>query len=247
MLDFIGTIIVTGVMVMNINAVVSSLALSPARQIAAALAVGLWAGLAAASANAGLLAVIRPFPYIGLFVAFPLVAIAVLAARSSTWRTALLRLPTPLLIGLNVSRIFGAFFLLLAAAGRLSGPFPFSAGWGDIITGALALPVIWLASWRPQVGHPLMMGWNLFGTLDLVVAVTLGVTSAQGSPLQLFDVGIGSAAVQMLPWSFIPTVLVPFYLVLHGIVFVQLRQAAKDRARSIDPARISAVGAGSPA
>jgi hypothetical protein len=247
MLDFIGTIIVTGVMVMNINAVVSSLALSPARQIAAALAVGLWAGLAAASANAGLLTVIRPFPYIGLFVAFPIAIVAVLMALSQTWRAALLRLPTPLLVGLNVSRIFGAFFLLLAAAGRLSGPFPFSAGGGDIITGALALPVIWLASRRPQVGHTLMVGWNLFGALDLVLALIFGVTSAQNSPLQIFDAGIGSAAVQMLPWSLIPTVLVPFYLVLHGIVFVQLRQAAKDRARSIDPARISAVGAGSPA
>lgn len=247
MLDFIGTIIVVGVMVANINAVVSSLALSPARRIAAALAAGLWIGLAAASAHVGLLAVARPFPYIGLFVAFPIAVVAVLMALSQTWRAALLRLPTPLLVGLNVSRVAGALFLLLAVAGRLSGPFPFSAGWGDIITGALALPVIWLASRRPHVGHSLMMGWNLFGTLDLVLALIFGVTSAQNSPLQIFDVGVGSTAVQMLPWSLIPTVLVPFYLVLHGIVFVQLRQAAKNQGRSIDPARISAAGAESPA
>jgi len=29
--------------------------------------------------------------------------------------------------------------------------------------------------------------------------------------------------VQLLPWSLIPTVLVPFYLITHGIVFAQLR------------------------
>ena len=30
------------------------------------------------------------------------------------------------------------------------------------------------------------------------------------------------AAVQLLPWSLIPTVLVPFYLITHGIIFSQL-------------------------
>ena len=42
-------------------------------------------------------------------------------------------------------------FLVLEAAGRLSGPFPYSAGRGDVITGALALPAIWLAA-RPSAG-----------------------------------------------------------------------------------------------
>jgi hypothetical protein len=39
--------------------------------------------------------------------------------------------PPPLLIGLNAGRVFGVFFLLLAATGRMGGPFPFSAGWGE--------------------------------------------------------------------------------------------------------------------
>ena len=28
--------------------------------------------------------------------------------------------------------------------GALTGPFPYSAAWGDIITGVVALPVLWL-------------------------------------------------------------------------------------------------------
>jgi hypothetical protein len=41
--------------------------------------------------------------------------------------------------------------------------------------------------------------------------------------------------VQGLPWSFIPTVLVPFYLIVHGILFVQLRrlQATQTRRQAI--------------
>lgn len=224
MLDFIGTVLITAVMVVAINAVVSTLPVPRGRRIAVALAVGLWVGLAAASASAGLFA--ATVPYIGFFVAFPLVAVAALAAFSPTWRTALLGLPAPLLIGLNVTRVIGALFLLLAASGRLSGPFPISAGWGDIITGVLAVPALWLAL-RPSPNYSLLAAWNAFGTLDLIVAIALGVTSAQGSPAQIFDVGAGSAAVQALPWAFIPSVLVPFYLIVHGILFAQMRQMAR--------------------
>jgi hypothetical protein len=227
MLDFIGTIVITAVMVVNTNAVISSLPVSRGQRIVAALAAGLWIGLAAASAAIGLFTVSRPFPYIGLFVAFPLVAIASLAVLSPSWRMALLNLPTPLLVGLNVSRVFGVFFLFLAAAGRLSGPFPISAGWGDIATGLLAVPALWLALRPSQDSTSFLAAWNIFGALDLVVAVTLGVTSAQGSPVQFFEGPAGSTAVQMLPWAFIPSVLVPFYLIMHAILFVQLRQAAK--------------------
>ena len=224
MLDFIGTVLITTVMVVAINAVVSSLPVSRGRRIAAASAVGVWIGLAAASATAGLFA--TSFPYIGFFVVVPLLAVAALAANSPVWRAALLGLPAPLLIGLNMSRVIGGLFLLLAASGRLSGPFPISAGWGDVITGVLAVPAVWLVL-RPSPNYPLLAAWNMFGALDLVVAVALGVTSAQGSPVQLFEAGIGSAAVQALPWAFIPAVLVPFYLIVHGILFVQLRQAAR--------------------
>jgi hypothetical protein len=226
MLDFIGTVAITAAMVVNISAVVSSLPASSAQRIVAAVAVGLWIGLAAASANAGILGISHPIPYIGLYVAFPLAATAVLVAISPAWRAALLGLPTPLLIGLNVSRLFGALFLVLEANGRLSGPFPFSAGWGDIIVGALALPALWLAGRPSQGGHSLLAAWNLFGALDLVVAIALGVTSAPESPFQLLHVGAGSTAMQLLPWAFIPAVLVPFYLIMHGVLFVQLRWAA---------------------
>ncbi len=33
----------------------------------------------------------------------------------------------------------------------------------------------------------------------------------------------GPAAMQQLPWALIPTVLVPYWLVAHGIIFAQLR------------------------
>jgi hypothetical protein len=69
-----------------------------------------------------------------------------------------------------------------------------------------------------------IMAWNLFGIADLVLAITLGVTSSQGSPLQVFHAAPGSEAMQHLPWSFVPTVLVPLWLIFHAIIWAQIRQ-----------------------
>lgn len=223
MLDFIGTIVIVATMVVTINAVISSLPITRVQRLGVALAVGVWIGLASAFATSGLLAVAEPFPLIGAFVFLPLGAAAALAASSQEWRTALIGLPMPLLVGLNIARLLGVFFLLLAADGRLSGPFPYSAGWGDIIVGALALPALWLAS-RPVPQAPAFLAaWNIFGALDLIAAVALGVTSGPNAPFLLFEAG-NASLVQGLPWSFIPTVLVPFFLIVHAILFVQIRR-----------------------
>jgi hypothetical protein len=128
-----------------------------------------------------------------------------------------------LLVGLNVVRVGGVLFVLLAFAGRLSGPFPYSAGWGDFVTGGLAIPVAWLAGSKIGVRDRLMVAWNTFGMLDLIVAVTLGLTSRNGSPLQLIHAGVGSAAMTTLPWAFVPTVLVPLFLVVHAVIFARMR------------------------
>ena len=225
MLDLVGTIILVAAIIVSINALTGAMPISASQRVALSLGAGLWTGLAAALAGANLFLGTNPVgpPVIGTVIVFPLVAAAVAAALSPSVRAVLLGMPMPFLIGLNVWRVAGSFFLFLTAEGRLAGPFPYSAGWGDVITGALALPVAWLA--LRQQASALVWTWNAFGTLDLVVALALGITSANGSPLQLIHAGIGSKAVQMLPWSLIPTVLVPLFLITHSIIFARLAQA----------------------
>jgi hypothetical protein len=186
-----------------------------------AAVLGLWIGLAAAAGGAEWFAISRPFPIIAPFVATPLLAAALLAAVSPGARRALLALPLPLLVGLNVGRVFAVLFLLLAMDGRLSGPFPYFAGLGDIITGLAALLVMRLAR-EPGRSSVAMHAWNAFGMADLVVAITLGVTSAANSPLQIFAAP-GAQAMQHLPFAFVPAVLVPLWMIIHGIVFARLR------------------------
>jgi len=223
MLDFIGTVVTAALMMLIVNALITFMDISRAAKITLAAVIGVWIGLAAAAAGAGWIAISRPVPVVGFFVAVPLLA-AALAAAWPAARTAMLSLPMSVMVSLNVVRVLGVLFLLLAAEGRLTGPFPHSAAWGDIITGVAAVAVLWLL----KDGYPrhtaAIAFWNLFGAVDLVLAIAFGATSAEGSPLQLFA-GPGSDAMQYLPWSFVPTVLVPIWLILHAIIAVRLRHA----------------------
>jgi hypothetical protein len=229
MLDFIGLIITTALMVLVVNTVTIFMDASRAAKVTLAAVIGIWIGVAAAMAEAGLLPISRPVPVVGLFVAVPLLA----AAFATAWpraREAMLSIPMPVMVALNVVRIFAVLFLALAAEGRLTGPFPYSAAWGDIITGVIAIPVLWLLKDGGGARHTTAIGaWNVFGAADLVLAIAFGITSAEGSPLQLFP-GPGSQAMQHAPWSFVPTVLVPIWLILHAIIAVQLRRAKRGQA-----------------
>jgi hypothetical protein len=202
-------------------AVLTSLPIRLGSRLALGAGIGAWIALAVAITASGAVTH-SPLVLLTLFM-LPLVA-AGLAAMSAMWRSAMMAIPLPLIIALNAMRVIGALMLFAAAAGRMSGPFPYSAGIGDIITGLFALPVERLAARNPRDAR--VLGWNIFGTLDLIAAVSLGITSANGSPLQLIHAGAGSAAMTTLPWALIPLVLVPTFLIGHVLVFAHMRAAA---------------------
>ena len=221
MLDFLGTVATSALIVFIIATLLVFIDASRDTKVVLAALLGLWVGIAAAGSAAGWTAIARPFPVMGLFVAAPLTA-AIVATGWSKARAALLGLPLPLLVGMNVGRVFAVLFLLVAAEGRMSGPFPQSAGWGDIISGLVALLLIGRAR-APARNKVVLHLWNAFGMLDLVAAIALGVMSAPGSRLQVFA-GPGSEAMTQLPLSFVPTVLVPMWMVIHAIIWAKLRR-----------------------
>lgn len=220
MLDTLGTVLVGLAMAVILTAVLTTMPLRLLPRLVLAGAAGAWVGVVAAVAGSGSLA--QPGTVLVLF-ATPLISTAMILFAVPTIRRAVGAIPIRVLEGLNILRLFGLLFVFLAVAGRLSGPFPYFAGLGDFITGALAVPLVWAAANKRPVGDRWIFAWNTFGMLDLVVAVCLGLVSANGSPLQLIDTGAGATAMRYLPWAFVPTVLVPFYLIAHSIIFVRLR------------------------
>jgi hypothetical protein len=227
MLNLIGAIVGMAAVAINLVAFTTFLPGPPARRVILAGIAGAWVGLASGLGAAGALdfSPNQPIPLIGVLAATPLLTVGALALIYPGVRSVLLAVPMRLLIGLNALRMFGVLFLLLTIAGRLSGPFPWSAGLGDIITGAVAIPLAMQVARSAQRPTRAITRWNIFGILDLVVAIGLGITSAAGSPLHFIHAGVGSQAMQQLPFCLVPTVLVPFYLITHGIIAAQLRAA----------------------
>jgi hypothetical protein len=232
LLDFAGTLVIGATIALLLVGVAGTALTRSDHRLAFAGIAGAWAALVAAIAAKGGLAVIAIL--VALFV-LPFLTVVILSAALSAFRSAILRIPVPLIIGLNAPRVLGVMFLFLLVAGRLGGPFPFFAGIGDIITGLFALQIARLAA-STSANHPRVLLWNAFGMLDLIVAVALGVTSQPGSPVELIHAGAGSAAITTMPWAMIPAFLVPFYLIGHGIVFIQARRPAVSESHGIEPA-----------
>ena len=192
-------------------------------QMAAAAVAGGWVGVLIVTALSGALKSVAALPALFL-VPFAVAAVAI--ATSSTARERLLDIPRRLILGVNILRGIGFLFLGLAFAGQLGGPFPYFAGIGDIIVGLVAIPLTFTEPQLTRSDSRLAL-WNATGLLDLVTAVALGVTSINGSPLQLIHAGAGSNVITQLPWALVPLFLVPCYMIGHIVVFAQMRASTR--------------------
>ncbi len=218
MLQSLGFILIFGTVAAVVVTISITLFLRRSRQVAAALALGAWIGLLV---DATLSHAIEQLAVLFTLFVAPLLVTAIGAVTISEFRERLLNVPSRLIAGLNVLRSIGFLFVWLGFAGALGGPFPFLAGYGDVATGLLAIPLA-LRPPGPGKGDRRLLLWNTFGALDLIVAVALGVLSSNGSPIQLIHAGAGSAAITQLPWALIPIFLVPCFLIGHGVIYAQL-------------------------
>jgi hypothetical protein len=227
LLNFAGGVLVTGTAVFVINAFVGALPVSRSAKLVVVAMIGLWVGLQVALASAGLLGeeLVPRVPVIGVMILIPPLLAGLAAWQSPAVRTALLALPMPLLIGLNGTRLVGVFFVLLALEGRMSGLFPDFAGWGDIVTALLAIPLTLLVI-RRAAGALTIAAWNTLGLVDLILAIVLGTISFNGG-LGPIPAGVGSSEIETLPWSTIPTVIVPLLIVMHAVIYAQVLVASR--------------------
>jgi hypothetical protein len=161
-------------------------------------------------------------PAMGFAVLAPVAALAYAVRRSPAVNAAVLAAPAPLLIGIHAVRVLGLSFVLLYAENRLPAPFAPVAGWGDVLIGVTALPVAWLVSRQAPGWRAVALGWNALGLLDLVSAIVLGITSAEGSPVRVFFAEPSTAIMSSLPWVLIPAFLVPLLMAIQLAVFHRL-------------------------
>src|SRR6476659_3069129 len=142
-LDLIGYAVLIAAVLVNAFVFVTALPVSPPLRVALVAAAGVWTGLQLALYAAGAFQaeITTRAPLVGLMVALPLIVTAIAAAASPGVRAALMAVPPHVLIGLNIMRVLGGFFVVLAMAERLSGPCPYFAGLIDVSTGLIAIPL----------------------------------------------------------------------------------------------------------
>jgi hypothetical protein len=105
-------------------------------------------------------------------------------------------------------RVVGGVFLVVMGLGGLPMAFALPAGLGDVAIG-FAAPFVARGASRSR-----LIWFNIFGILDLVVAVTVGFLAGQG-PLQVLHVAPSTLALTELPLALIPTTGVSLALALH--------------------------------
>jgi hypothetical protein len=164
---------------------------------------------------------------LGALVILPLVILS-LTAFLSRHRLERIRQVNMLpLISVQILRVLGVVFVLLFVAHRLPAPFAPSAGYGDILTGLLAIPLTWAVATKEKWPRAGIWLWSALGMGDLITAIALGTLSAP-SPFQVFRNGPSSAIMPTLPWVLIPGFLVPCFFFLHLVVLVKMRGQESD-------------------
>ena len=225
----------------------SSMLSSTVRQrVLVAAALALWFFLIVAAGATG--AVARPIgpgiPGVGIAVLIPIVVLSLLVLGIARGRDLVRQVPLRTLVGVHMVRILGITFVLLYWAKRLPAPFAPVAGWGDVLVGLLAIPlVLRMSRGAGELPKGWILLWNLLGMADLVTAVTLGATSAPG-PLQLFHAAPSSAIMTSLPWILIPCFLVPSLAFVQLCIFYRLQTLrSKEGSASLHPIRAAAPSA----
>lgn len=114
----------------------------------------------------------------------------------------------PILL-LHSTRHLGVMFLTRGATyPGLPAEFAYPAAFGDLITAVLAFVAIPLVLRRSGLAKPLVWLFNIFGTVDLLTAITTAT--------------IYNAPTTLGPAYWIPAVAVPALLVAHYVTFILL-------------------------
>jgi len=168
-------------------------------------------------------------PPVGLVLAIAFTVMALSLIFSSTLRSLLTNQRN--LIWMNVWRLEGIVFLLLMVNGQMPALWALPSGIGDIIVGITAP---WVASKvNTPAGERRAIVFNLFGMLDLIVAVSLGIMTNPGR-LQVFHTTISSTLITDFPLALVPTFLVPLAFALHIISLWQLLGAQWSKQTNLD-------------
>jgi len=178
------------------------------------LVLALWVGAVLAAISAGAFAEggDPPLPLMAA-VALPIAAVVATFRWSRRFREYVLALDTGLILGAQLWRVVGAAFLFAYAFDQLPAGFAIPAGVGDVATGIAALGVV-VAYGSGKLTRRRLYAFTVLGVGDFLVAIIAGLT-------------IRPPELDLWPLIIFPTLMVPFFGVLHLIAVLQSRNTGR--------------------
>lgn len=186
------------------------------------LALALWLAAAVAGGVSGAVGDpdAPPLALAGLIL-LPIGTFLVAYATSASFRALTDRISLPWIVGAHVWRFVGLGFVIGWLNGALPAAFALPAGLGDV---AVALGALLLVPRlrKGAVSRRWFLAWNVFGFVDLVAALVLGMLYSNGPSGVLAAGSVTTEPMINFPVSLIPTFLVPLFLLLHGLTFKRI-------------------------
>jgi hypothetical protein len=195
-----------------------------------AVALAVWFALVFLLGAGGVFIAPRGAPPLALLISLITPITVFLAAFwiSDPFREFVLAADLRFMTGTQAWRFAGFGFLTLYAYGVLPGYFAWPAGLGDMAIGVTAPWLLVALIRQPNfAASKTFMAWQVFGILDLVIAVSLGALGPRF--LAVGASGIGTAPMTHLPLILIPAFLVPAFIILHVAALFQARRFAGER------------------
>jgi hypothetical protein len=163
-----------------------------------------------------------------LAVTAPVIAFVGGFWASARFHEFVLGLDLRFLTAIQAWRMGGRSFLALYTYGILPGYFALPAGLGDMAIGVSAPWIILALTHRPTfAASKTFLAWNIFGILDLVLAITMG-----GFGPRLFSDHIlganATAPMSYMPLVVVPAFFVPVFIILHLCALFQSRRLAAE-------------------
>jgi hypothetical protein len=160
-------------------------------------------------------------PTIQFAILIPIAIGLLLLWRSQTVARVLDIVPQSWIVGIQFYRTLGVIFILLLSTGHLPPQFALPAGWGDIAVGLLA-PIVGVAyAYGVSGSGTAAWYWNIFGLLDLVVAVATGFLTSP-SPFQMLSLQAPNQLISAFPLVMVPVFAVPLSVLLHAASLIKL-------------------------
>ncbi len=164
---------------------------------------------------------------LGAFLLVPLGGFTLAYWTSPRLRHALDQIPLWLLTISHVWRFVGLGFVVGTLVRVLPPQFGYPEGIGDVLAAVFCIPLA--LSMRRNHHSPRLrvafVAWNVFGLIDLLSAISMGVLYSNG-PIGTLRTGPSTELMITFPVSIIPTFFVPLFILLHLLSLKRSKELA---------------------